>query len=128
MKVRLMNQWLAGALFVLCLVLGTSIQTVAQDRSISEIRGSKLFLYEGSTGKVVGNVPKEDLGALFPIPVVGGPENGRYQVDIKGKGAFWIAKKQVKSSNFADTDIKAKCESLSKSYASTRGASEGCSE
>lgn len=128
MKVSRLNQWLAGALFVLCLVMGTSIQTVAQDRSISEIRGSKLFLYDSPTGKVIGNLPQEDLGGLFPIPVVGGPENGRYQVDIKGKGAFWIAKKQVKSSNFADTDIKAKCESLSKSYASTRGASEGCSQ
>lgn len=108
------------AVFVL-MAVATPLGVVAADLpTITEIRGSKLVLYASPKGKQSERIDVKALPEPLSILVTGTEQNGRYPVKI-GDKTGWVGKGQAKKTNFVQTDITAKCQSATKSYASSRG-------
>jgi hypothetical protein len=87
---------------------------------ITEIRGKKLFLYDGPSGKVVERKGVEEFPDPLRINITGKEQNGRYPVEIDGK-AYWVGKAQVKETDVETNKITAECQSVTKAFASSRG-------
>lgn len=88
---------------------------------ITEVRGRALVLYAAPTGKAVERRAVAKLGKPpLNIPIVGAERNGRYPIEIGGK-AYWIGKAQVKETTAGKNKITAKCQTITKSFASSRG-------
>lgn len=112
----------------MCLVAVVSASDLQPARALSgadptvitEVRGKKLFLYDGPGGKVVERKGVEDFSEPLRIKITGKEQNGRYPVEIDGK-AYWVGKAQVKETDVDTNKITAECQSVTKAFASSRG-------
>ncbi len=121
-----MPRWIIGA--VAGVVLGGLSamivgQAAAEPTQVTKIRGKALVVYKEATGAPTKRIPSADIGTPFAIK--SGPTNGRYQVEING-ATWWIPKAQaVTDEKIAGPAVS--CQSLTKSYASSRGFAD-CKE
>lgn len=115
---------IAAGLVLGLTVLGFAGPVAAEPTQVLEIRGKKLIVYTEATG---APLKKRILAADVDVPlqITGISPNGRYQVEINGV-LRWIPKAQT----VTDEKVAApavSCQSISKSYASSRGFSD-CTE
>jgi len=122
MHARLVSGLVAALAFSLIL-LGIAGPVAADPTAIEKFRGKDLVVYKEATGAPAKRIlaPKLDK----PLDIIGPPLNGRYKVAIDGK-EWWVLKAQaVTNEKVAGPAVS--CQSITTSYASSRGFAD-CKE
>lgn len=108
---------IAGAVLAAALGLGVVASALAEPTKVTEIKGSKLYLFS-EAGKRVGSVNPKDVP--LPLDILGISAKGRFLVEIPGKGEVWILKAQTVTDE-GPPEVAVDCQSITKSYAASRG-------
>ena len=108
---------IAGAILAAALGLGVAASALAEPTKVTEIKGSKLYLFS-EAGKRVGSVNPNDVNV--PLEILGVSAKGKFLVEISGKGEVWILKAQTVTDE-GPPKVAADCQTITKSYAATRG-------
>lgn len=107
-----------------CAVLAVGVMVVfvapiaAEPTQVTQIKGAKLHLF-ADTGKRTGAIDAASVQTPLEIKEIS--PKGRFKVDIPGKGEFWILKAQTKTDEEIAVGKVVPCQSITKSYASSRG-------
>ena len=109
---------IAGAILVAALGPGIAVSALAEPKLVTEIKGSKLFLYEKEEGKRVDSLNPEDVP--LPLDILRESIKGKFLVKIPGKGELWILKAQTVTDK-GPPKVSVDCQNITKSYAATRG-------
>jgi len=124
MLIKLANDSVTAVVFGLVL-LGTSALAVAEPTQVTKIRGKTLIVYKEAIGAPLKKIPAADVS--LPLDIKDDSPKGRYQVEIDGE-ILWIRKAQaVTDEKVADPGSVVSCQSITTSYASSRGFSD-CKE
>ena len=108
---------IAGAIVAAALGLGIAASAWAEPAKVTEIKGPKLNLYS-EAGKRVDSLDPEKVP--LPLDILRESANGKFLVEIPGKGEVWILKAQTVT-DAGPPKVLVECQSITKSYATSRG-------
>ncbi len=95
---------------------------MAEPTKVTEIKGSKLHLFS-EVGKRVGWINSAEVNVTPPLDILGVSANGKFLVEIPGKGKFWILKAQTVTDEGAPK-VVVDCQSPTEDYRATRAFGE----
>ncbi len=108
---------IAGAILAAALGLGMAASALAEPKMVTEINGRKLNLYS-EAGKLVDSMSPKDVP--LPLDILGVSANGKFLIEIPGKGEVWILKAQTVT-NESPPEIAVSCDNITESFGSSRG-------
>ncbi len=107
---------IAGAILAAALGLGIAVSALAEPKLVTELKGSKLYLYS-EEGKRVDSLNPKDVP--LPLDILRESIKGKFLVEIPGKGKIWILKAQTVTDEGAPK-VPVNCQSITEGYAATR--------
>ncbi len=108
---------IAGAILAAALGVAIAASALAEPTKVTEINGKKLNLYS-EAGKRVDSLNPENVP--LPLDILGVSANGKFLVEIPGRGKFWILKAQTVT-DAGTPEVTVSCDSITESFATSRG-------
>ncbi len=94
-----------------------ALPAAAEPTKVLEIKVQQVVFYESADGKAAGRISRDQIE--LPLDIKKTSLNGRFLVTIGGKD-LWIPKLLTKTDEAAP-EVAVKCQSITESYATTRG-------